>query len=697
MFGGRWTGILSVSFLLMTGRAAAAPPSGASPGHRLVDVPYLAQTAELCGGAALAMVKRYWGDRTVLPGDYRSLVTSSAGIVTSDLARAAGQGGWRVAAGEGTGPEALSGLQQDVDLGQPVIVLLRLSPGHFHYVVVVGVTDALVVFHDPARSAFLVSRSGDFDRLWSGAHRWSLLVLPPLHGIVTDRPTRAGSEYANTVGHARSGPCGALVDRGVALSQSDLQGAEAALSAARDLCPLDADPWLELAGLRFRESRWTDAAELAERAVSLDPSNRDAWTLLGAARFMSDDKDGALGAWNQTGAPPIDVVTVTGAHWTPQPSVQRLIGLEPRTILTPAAFNRAARQFSETPTAEATRLSFTPLDDGRATVSAAMVERDRWPRGPFSLIAIGAQSLVDDDLRVTLSDLAGQGETLAVDWRWPTERPRVGAMLTLPAPNPLAGVVTLDGFWEEQSYGLPAGGQSSTVVRDSRRHVSLNVGTWLSGATRLDFGTGLDRFGTQDYLSLHGAVEEHVAGDRIVARIDAETWQLGHGGPFGAGSALVRWSSTTDITQPTWSTSAGMSTASALAPRALWMGAGIGQGRPVLLRAHPLLTDNVVRGPVFGRDLAFSTSEYRHPLRRTPVGVLSVAGFVDAAQAWHGLSSRANSPFEVDAGAGLRLSTFNEAGEARLDIAQGLRDGGLVVSAGWTVGLGVPFSRKTPW
>jgi hypothetical protein len=38
--------------------------------HVLLDVPYVSQTPELCGGAAVAMVLRYWGERDVFPQDF---------------------------------------------------------------------------------------------------------------------------------------------------------------------------------------------------------------------------------------------------------------------------------------------------------------------------------------------------------------------------------------------------------------------------------------------------------------------------------------------------------------------------------------------------------------------------------------------------------------------------------------------------
>ena len=56
---------------------------------QLLDVPYVPQSGALCGGAALAMVLRYWGMTGVLAEDFAALVEpGQAGIRTGDLVKA---------------------------------------------------------------------------------------------------------------------------------------------------------------------------------------------------------------------------------------------------------------------------------------------------------------------------------------------------------------------------------------------------------------------------------------------------------------------------------------------------------------------------------------------------------------------------------------------------------------------------------
>src|ERR1700722_988267 len=87
----------------------------------LLDVPYLPQTDKLCGGAATAMVLRYWGDAHADAQAFPPLVDRRAGgIVDEALVAAVQQGGWRV---ERANP-SIDGLRARLAAREPVIVLI---------------------------------------------------------------------------------------------------------------------------------------------------------------------------------------------------------------------------------------------------------------------------------------------------------------------------------------------------------------------------------------------------------------------------------------------------------------------------------------------------------------------------------------------------------------------------------------------
>src|SRR5688572_12778315 len=65
----------------------------------LLDVPFISQSEALCGGAAAAMVLRYWGERGVSAESFSHLLDRSAGgIRTGALVAELQRRGWNVSA-----------------------------------------------------------------------------------------------------------------------------------------------------------------------------------------------------------------------------------------------------------------------------------------------------------------------------------------------------------------------------------------------------------------------------------------------------------------------------------------------------------------------------------------------------------------------------------------------------------------------
>jgi len=89
---------VTAAVVLMTAAVyvpAASSQSGADSLH-LLDVPYLPQSEALCGGAAIAMVMRFFGVTNVYAETFSSLVDRTAGgIRGEDLLSALRARGWQ--------------------------------------------------------------------------------------------------------------------------------------------------------------------------------------------------------------------------------------------------------------------------------------------------------------------------------------------------------------------------------------------------------------------------------------------------------------------------------------------------------------------------------------------------------------------------------------------------------------------------
>ena len=246
----------------------------------------------------------------------------------------------------------------------------------------------------------------------------------------------------------------------------------------------------------------------------------------------------------------------------------------------------------------------------------------------------------------------------------------------LAAPSWFGGVWNLQAFDDRQTYGTAA-----DETEERRRGVSLALSDWVTARVRLETAVGIDRWrarGTSFVTS--GAVLFRGSDDRTSLELrgaawagDVRTWSI---------SARAAWRSSARNEGQVWIGGAGYDRAGDAAPLALWPGAGTGTGRDVLLRAHALLRDGVIRDAVFGRTLQHANVEWRlwrqggkTPLRYAP------ALFIDVARAGRG-AAFTDRRLHTDAGAGLRIA-LPGAGILRMDVAKGLRDGDAVFSMGW--------------
>ncbi len=682
--------VVVLAIVLASCAAAGTTPPGSFEVQdklQVLDVPYVPQSGALCGGAALAMVLRYWGESGVLAEDFTALVEpSQRGISTGSLTHAVTARGWMSLSLPGT-PD---GVRDELARGRPVIALLQMGSDTYHYVVIVAWAKDWVLVHDPKIGPLRVLPAAEFLKAWTDAGSWALLILPP--ATTVGRATADASPVVTESSDSRA-PCDTLVQQGLRLAtEGTVEGAERAFLAAQSLCPSYAVPLRERAGLRFSSGDWAGASRLSERALELDPFDTHARRLLAGSRFLAGDVVGALRAWNHLSGPRADLTRIDGLARTRYAIVARQLDLPPGCLITPEAFLRARRRLSEVPAMTDFRLDLHPLPDSAAQLDVSVLERPLLAASRWDLTRAGGRALIEREVSVDLASPTGNGELWTAAWRWWQNRPRVALTLAVPAVVGRPGLWRVEGSWERQTYvARAAEGASVTAVgelsREERRRTVLSFADWLGSDLRFKLATALDRWaGRGDHLALSGAVESLWARDRLSLTVAGGRWlSLRGGAPFSSADALLRWRSADPSAHaPFWLSSVGLSHASATAPLALWSGAGTGYGRAPLLRAHPLLDGGVVTGQVFGRTLVYSSLEaeltrwHRGPL------VLGWAVFVDTARAWE--TGRAGKvAWQVDGGTGLRVRCLGLKGQLRLDVAHGFSDDNGAVSVGWQV------------
>jgi ABC-type bacteriocin/lantibiotic exporter with double-glycine peptidase domain len=203
----RWLRGLLIVLSLTPAAGGRADPS--DPRLSVPAVPYLPQSEALCGGAALAMVLRYWGTPDVRAEDFAdSLTPDRRGITTEALVRAAESRGARAFALHGDAASAASHLEK----GRPLIALISSASGGHHYVVLLAWANGRVLFHDPAVGPFRVMPEADWRSAWGASGNWLLLVLPPEEAAPPEPPPAAAPVEEDS--------CAGLVPSAVALAHA---------------------------------------------------------------------------------------------------------------------------------------------------------------------------------------------------------------------------------------------------------------------------------------------------------------------------------------------------------------------------------------------------------------------------------------------------------------------------------------------
>jgi len=156
-----------------------------------LDVPYVKQSEDGCGSAAISMILQYWNAHGAQVGPQRAdamviqkqLYSQKArGIHASDMQSYLKGSGFRVFPLHGDWQDLLEQLK----LGRPLIA--SVQPGStrtpLHYVVVSGIDwqSGAVFINDPRRGKLLRIARADFEKEWRPNRNWMLLVVPEKAG-----------------------------------------------------------------------------------------------------------------------------------------------------------------------------------------------------------------------------------------------------------------------------------------------------------------------------------------------------------------------------------------------------------------------------------------------------------------------------------------------------------------------------------
>ena len=398
-----------------------------------LEVPFVAQRKDTCGAAALAMVLRYWGDDATHDDVARTLLTPELhGIAGSRLAEFARGRGMEAVAYKGD----IANLRDFVGKGRPLIVAWDMGRGRYHDVVVIGFDDQrrTVVVHNPAEGASRAVKSGTFEKRWAGAGYWTLFVA-------RDKAAPGPPTYEE------------LVARGVAAGRRGSHAeAEDALQRAIAAVPSRPEARVELAGLRFLEKRYEDAAAGFASALVYQPDPY-AREMLAASLHLAGHTEDALKEWNRLGQPRLDQVEIKGLVHTHDRVARRELALSPEGVLDLGAYRKTRLRLEELGIFSRIELRPLPKQPGHVDLEVDLAER----HGFGDRLEIATRSAVNairKKIVLRYFDLGGEGINLGLDYKWQRTQPHLKGSVEWPRPFGLPANLRVEALRARPSYDL---------------------------------------------------------------------------------------------------------------------------------------------------------------------------------------------------------------------------------------------------
>ena len=656
-----WTASSAVAQAPSPGGGESASP----PAPAVLAVPYLPQSSLLCGGAALAMVERWWGRRGVFAEDFAALVRPElGGIRTTDLAKAAEDRGWDTRLLAGTA----EAVRANLEAGSPVIALIEVGRDRYHFIVLLSWSGGRVMYHDPADAPNRALDEQQFLSKWEGARRWALVVRPASLPA-TIPPTRADSLPPAPM------PCAPWVDRALdAAGAGRLEEAIQLLDAAQRACPDEAIVRRELAGVRFRQRRYTDVVPLAESYTALVPGDSLGWQLLATSRFVAGDRTAALRAWNRIGRPVTDLVRIEGSEHIRYRVLTDQVGASHGEPLTPGSLELARRRLADVPALRSSVVDYEPVPGGMAELRVAVDERPVVEPLWRLILANAIRAAAQHEVEIAVASPTRLGELFTAQWRWEEARPRVAVGAAMPAVIGVPGVLKIGENWDRFHFG----GADNARLEESRRAIHIGFGGWATAGVRPSVALTYDRWsGSRSYVAASLNMDLYARRDRFRLRVGGtQASGLSGTGAYTQLEAVARWASATTIARPSWSARVGINWASEGTPQGAWPIAGTNLEWAIPLRAHSAITGGLLDPASTGRRIAHAGLTGDYPIHRFGLIVLGVGGFVDGARIDHRADGSAADRWLIDAGGGLRLGVGDGSlGVFRLDLARGLSDG----------------------
>jgi len=308
--------------------------------------------------------------------------------------------------------------------------------------------------------------------------------------------------------------------------------AQQAFSAGARLRPDDKRFPLELAGVAFKQKRYSQAARHLRRALHLDPRDSYGNDFLGTVYFLQGNVEAALKYWNRVGKPQIVQVRAAPILRVNTALLDRAFAFAPASVLRLPDLLTSDVRVRELEIFPSYRFDLQARDDGKFDIVFRNRERDGWGQSKWEKLFLLFRGLPFLSITPEIYNLRHQAINFVSLYRWDAEKRRVRAELSGPfKANPkfrYGLIADLRGEnWDiRDSFQGPAPLLGSLNLR--REAVGANFASFESGRWRWSAGVEVSH---RDFRSVIPGV---VLTPSLLAKgyqlkqlsqLDAELWR----------------------------------------------------------------------------------------------------------------------------------------------------------------------------
>ena len=269
---------------------------------------------------------------------------------------------------------------------------------------------------------------------------------------------------------------------GIALARLErLNDAETAFERGRLQQPRDKRFPIQLAGIRFRQKKYPEAAKHLQRALRIDPDDEYANDFLGSVYFLLGNLEAALKYWNRVSKPRIEGIRSEPAPRVDPILLDRAFAFAPASVIELPELRTTQARVSGLGIFPDSKFDLEARPDGRFDMVFRARERNGWGANKMQGLISLLLGLPFQTVHPEFYNIRGRAINSVSLYRWDAQKRRIWTNLSGPFSNNPKWRFHLDLDLRDENWD----------VRDPARNTELLAGLKLR---KQAFSAGLTSF-----------------------------------------------------------------------------------------------------------------------------------------------------------------------------------------------------------